>query len=153
MKIEKLADKVEQWVQWEANKQQSKWEVESTKHSFLAEFATKLDNESKSNGNRNLSTYLQTSCTTTMMTGPWEKSGESEEKVSLLDQDIIVTKMLRIICEFCIARIHHLVKWTSIRLFYCYICLGRPTFKTYLQEKSKKLFQTLNFLSNAFLTL
>ena len=54
MKIEKLADKVEQWVQCEANKQQSKWEVGRTKHLFLGEFATKLDDESKSNGNRTI---------------------------------------------------------------------------------------------------
>ena len=71
-----------------------------------------------------------------------EKSRENLRKRSpFWSRDIIVTKMLRIICEFCIARIHHLVKWTSIRLFYCYISLGRPTFKTYLQDKSKSCFK------------
>ena len=51
-RLKMVADKVEQWVQCEANKQQSKWEVGRTKHLLLGEFATKLDEESKSNGNR-----------------------------------------------------------------------------------------------------
>ena len=119
MKLEKFGpDKVEQWVQFEANKQRLK--VRSWKDKAFAppRICHKVDNERKSNGE--FATKLE--AMKGNQTAPFDdifanrlhvddrENGESEERVFLSVARLFVTKMLRIICTFCIARIGRLVK-------------------------------------------